>query len=319
MLNTLLTLPLDVLASRQQADKTSEETDETPPESDASSMSEEPNFKITLMQQQKQQQEPTEAQEFTMDAVWKELQHQSTVTTLRTLDDADGDIFYDSCSEAQQPANSNQSSFDDEEEKEEEGGCRVTVTVTASPRFRSSTNKLLYMEPTTSIAYSNRCDTQKHKTITTNNVVTSLSDLLALWKGLSPSLLLCSNPSIHYTVFDMAKSHLLQSRSSSSSSLSMMEAFLLGLFAKFCATMATYPLIRAKVMLMVTSRNSLLQTLLECYQRDGVANGWYKGCSMQLAHTVLKSALLMMVKEYIAKTTHRMLVPNQPKTATTPS
>jgi hypothetical protein len=98
---------------------------------------------------------------------------------------------------------------------------------------------------------------------------------------------------------------MLQSRSNN---LSMMEAFLLGLFAKFCATMATYPLIRAKVMLMVTSRNSMLMTLIENYKHGGLP-GWYKGCSVQLLHTVLKSALLMMVKERIAVTTHRLLVP----------
>jgi Mitochondrial carrier protein len=344
--NTLITLPLDVLASRQQADPSLGEeeenetfTEETQPESDASSMKDppEPNQNLTMALMQQQHPERHGQEERTMDQIWKELQHQSTVETLRTaLDDTDGDVFYDSCSEAQrQPLNSNQSTFDDEEEKEEQGSssCRVTVTVTASsvPRFRCSSNdKLLYMEPSTSscIGYNNTRDPRKKEStsIVTKKVLSSLSEFLALWKGLSPSLLLCSNPSIHYTVFDMAKSHLLQSRtknsSSSSLSLSMMEAFLLGLLAKFCATMATYPLIRAKVMLMVTSRKntSLLETLQECYQRDGFVNGWFKGCSLQLAHTVLKSALLMMVKEVIAKTTHRMLVsptPQRPPTSST--
>jgi len=89
----------------------------------------------------------------------------------------------------------------------------------------------------------------------------------------------------------------------------MMEAFVLGLFAKFCATITTYPLIRAKVMLMVTSRQSMVHTLVSIYQQDGICKGWYKGCSVQLLHTLLKSALLMMVKERIERTTRRLLVP----------
>ena len=54
----------------------------------------------------------------------------------------------------------------------------------------------------------------------------------SLWKGLAPALLLCTNPSINYTIFDMAKTKLMKVRKHSSSSLSMPEAFLVGLFAK---------------------------------------------------------------------------------------
>ena len=37
----------------------------------------------------------------------------------------------------------------------------------------------------------------------------AIMELSRLWKGLSPSLLLCSNPSIHFTIFDALKSNLL--------------------------------------------------------------------------------------------------------------
>jgi hypothetical protein len=127
-----------------------------------------------------------------------------------------------------------------------------------------------------------------------------------LWRGLTPALLLCSNPSINYTVFDVAKNQLLCRKSPPTKSLTMPEAFILGLFAKFVATVATYPLIRAKVILMVTSEKSLLGSLIQSYTKEGV-RGLYKGFDWQLLHTVLKNALMMMVREKITVSTHQLI------------
>ena len=139
--------------------------------------------------------------------------------------------------------------------------------------------------------------------------------------------------------------------------LSMAEAFLIGLLAKFAATIATYPLIRAKVMLMCNSkgtpapkeeksdgdrynfrrgdttlnfggrvydknpesgtekidcketrtRPNLWGVLCSIYKDEGVP-GLYRGCNLQLIHTLLKSALLMMVRERIIVTTRSMMI-----------
>ncbi|EEC50331.1 predicted protein [Phaeodactylum tricornutum CCAP 1055/1] len=131
---------------------------------------------------------------------------------------------------------------------------------------------------------------------------------LSLWKGLWPSLLLCSNPAIHFTVFDSAKTHLLNQQSHKSS-LSLVEAFILGLLAKLVATIATYPLIRAKIMLMVTNQSNLWPCLRDEYAQHGVG-GLYKGCRVQLLHTLLKTAFLMMARERINQSTSRMVLPN---------
>lgn len=136
----------------------------------------------------------------------------------------------------------------------------------------------------------------------------------SLWKGLTPALLLCSNPSINYTVFDIAKNQILSKRHRTTPSLSMPEAFVVGLFAKFVATIATYPLIRAKVILMVTSETSLLGSLIRSYNEGG-ARGLYKGCDWQLFHTVLKSALMMMVREKITVSVHELIVGNSNNTS----
>jgi len=194
----------------------------------------------------------------------------------------------------------------------------------------------------------------------------------SLWSGLFPSLLLCSNPSIHYTVFDTLKSSVLQRKADrrnrlgtaeGEDRLSMGEAFLIGIMAKFAATIVTYPLIRAKIMLMCNSKKSTGKTksvpddeketpcdsrltfrrgdtvlnfggrvcadgastrgdgnairdgesltlwgVLRTIYRDEGIPGLYRGCNLQLVHTVLKSALLMMVRERIAVTTRRLLL-----------
>ena len=136
-----------------------------------------------------------------------------------------------------------------------------------------------------------------------------ITEFLSLWKGLVPSLLLCSNPAIHYTVFDMTKAQLLKRRGKNN--LSMMDAFLLGMLAKFVATVTTYPLIRAKVILMVTSETDIVQSLQTEYRKHGLP-GLYRGCNIQLLHTLLKSALLMMIRERISRTTQRILVTETP-------
>lgn len=139
------------------------------------------------------------------------------------------------------------------------------------------------------------------------------SDLKSLWRGLIPSLLLCMNPSINHTIFDFLKSKLLINRGDthcekSQYSLSILEAFALGLVAKFAATIVTYPLIRVKMILMVQSLSprmpvnpftELWQCIRKEYSQDGI-KGLYRGCNLQLIHTLLKSALLMMMKERIS-------------------
>ncbi|KAL7522886.1 hypothetical protein ACHAWX_007620 [Stephanocyclus meneghinianus] len=196
-----------------------------------------------------------------------------------------------------------------------------------------------------------------------NNLQKSLNSISSLWNGLLPAVLLCSNPAIQYTLYDTIKSALLlrrlnrlqlsqhgnlphthQQNSTQLSSLSMRESFLSGMVSKFFATMATYPLIRAKVLLMVSPPDTLLSgnspahyipatspydgnatninsssdipppnkyprslpfLLLYIFRKDGF-RGIYQGCSLQLLHTVLKSALLMMVRERITSGTQRL-------------
>ncbi|GMP56572.1 hypothetical protein CsSME_00021002 [Camellia sinensis var. sinensis] len=74
--------------------------------------------------------------------------------------------------------------------------------------------------------------------------------------ALGISLLLTTNPSIQYTVFDQLKQRLQRGQlskklgtESSSDSLSAVSAFVLGAVSKCIATCLTYPAIRCKVMI----------------------------------------------------------------------
>ena len=52
---------------------------------------------------------------------------------------------------------------------------------------------------------------------------------------------------------------------------------------------------------------TLMGVLRDIYRNEGVF-GLYRGCNLQLIHTVLKSALLMMVRERISVITRRLLL-----------
>lgn len=139
------------------------------------------------------------------------------------------------------------------------------------------------------------------------------------WRGYVASLVLVSNPAINFTIFDMCKARLqrmimLKNGVLYVRALTMLQAFLLGIFAKSIATVCTYPLIRAKVIMQAQKKNkgsnemgnSLVQVLFNIGRVNGVG-GYFKGCYAQLFNTALKSALLLMTKEQITKYTMQIL------------
>lgn len=139
--------------------------------------------------------------------------------------------------------------------------------------------------------------------------------------GLGISLLLTANPSIQYTVFDQLKNKLLISRLAKNSdselsplALSASTAFLLGALSKSIATCLTYPAIRCKVVLQAAEREeenapqtkktpkTVSGVFFNIWKHEGIL-GYFKGLEAQILKTVLSSALLLMIKEKITKTT----------------
>ncbi|TYZ57165.1 hypothetical protein PybrP1_012294 [[Pythium] brassicae (nom. inval.)] len=169
--------------------------------------------------------------------------------------------------------------------------------------------------------------------------------VLSFWKGFVPSLVLVTNPSINFTIFDKLKLRVQTAKMAAAgasrlASLTALEAFVIAAIAKAIATLLTYPIIRAKVLMQAQKKhneaaaaaaetsgtqqqpphphphhhhhhhadmgNSMLQVLKRIGELEG-PGGYFKGCSAQLFNTVLKSALLVMTKEQITKYTMRVL------------
>ncbi|MBA0647584.1 hypothetical protein Goklo_015429 [Gossypium klotzschianum] len=156
----------------------------------------------------------------------------------------------------------------------------------------------------------------------------SESSLSEAFDALGISLLLTTNPSIQYTAFDQLKQRLLKrqlkektSTNSSPEALSAFSAFVLGAVAKCIATFVTYPAIRCKITIQAADLDDNNETeeaeskkqktvsgaLYTIWKREGLL-GFYKGIEAQILKTVLSSALLLMIKEKISKSTWVLLL-----------
>ncbi|CAJ2630306.1 peroxisomal adenine nucleotide carrier 1-like [Trifolium pratense] len=142
------------------------------------------------------------------------------------------------------------------------------------------------------------------------------------YDGLAISILLTTNPSIQYTAFDQLKHRLLKGKmskktdtKSSPDSLSAFSAFMLGAVSKCAATCLTYPAIRCKVTIQAAdsydnkgteaerkAQKTISGALYTIWKREGLL-GFFNGLQAQILKTVLSSALLLMVKEKITKST----------------
>ncbi len=337
MLNTCLTLPLDVISLQSQAVVLDIRDDD---EKDSiNKRNEHPNGQTNEHQsrqlvstdtlRQAVSLAPPTLAEQTMDDVWNSLEDPLLVVG-GSSDQAGSDGSNNNSNEVI-PSSINFERSEDQEEKKDD---RAPLGVSTSSPLRPK-KSLLTTSSTTSLHDASH---------SSNYMIRRLAQLGSLWKGLVPSLLLCSNPSIHYTVYDLLKTYLLvrQQRLGNSASsnsklithLTWAQSFKAGIMAKLTATLITYPLIRAKVLLIMKqstttattptapsltqnghddSSNSLMQCLTEQYQQHGLLAGWYRGCSIQILHTVLKSALVMMIREQIMELVHGWLRVQQPK------
>lgn len=151
-----------------------------------------------------------------------------------------------------------------------------------------------------------------------------LQGILDLYNGVTPALLLCLNPAIHFSVYDHLKLLVLNAspvkgpvvtyENLNSHPLTAAQAFLVGAIAKGIATIACYPLLRAKVSMMTSIGVSsaegvelspsdsdflkLFKTLYLIVQVQGFG-GLYRGIMVHFFHTTMRSALSMMLKEKI--------------------
>jgi len=126
----------------------------------------------------------------------------------------------------------------------------------------------------------------------------------ALWGGTASSLMLVSNPVIHFVVYDKVKMIFAKNSSSGGQSLTSGEIFLIGAIAKALATIITYPIQvaqsrqRAIKDKQSSTFASTFKILYDIFKKDG-AFGWFAGMNVKLVQTVLTAAFQFMCYEKI--------------------
>ncbi|CDM27111.1 hypothetical protein DTO013E5_4293 [Penicillium roqueforti] len=135
---------------------------------------------------------------------------------------------------------------------------------------------------------------------TGREVVESEDGWTGLWRGLKASLILVVNPAITYGAYQRLKEVIFPGKNN----LKPWEAFLLGAMSKALATIATQPLIVAKVGLQSRpppSRNgkpfkTFGEVMKHIVDNEGLFS-LFKGIGPQILKGLLVQGLLMMTKE----------------------
>ncbi|KAF2459542.1 mitochondrial carrier domain-containing protein [Lineolata rhizophorae] len=135
---------------------------------------------------------------------------------------------------------------------------------------------------------------------TGREVVNSEDGVSGLWRGLKASLVLVVNPAITYGAYQRLREILFSGKQN----LRPWEAFLLGSLSKMLATVATQPLIVAKVGLQSKPPparegkpfKTFGEVMLYIIEREGVL-GLFKGIGPQITKGLLVQGFLMMTKE----------------------
>lgn len=135
---------------------------------------------------------------------------------------------------------------------------------------------------------------------TGHDVINSEDGWTGLWRGLKASLVLVVNPSITYGAYQRLREVLFPNKQN----LSLGESFLLGALSKMLATIATQPLIVAKVGLQSKPPparqgkpfKSFVEVMEYIVQHEGLL-GLFKGIGPQITKGLLVQGILMMTKE----------------------
>lgn len=143
---------------------------------------------------------------------------------------------------------------------------------------------------------------QKGLIATAKEVIDGPDGITGLWRGLKASLVLVVNPAITYGAYERLKDTLFPGKTR----LKPAEAFLLGAMSKAMATIATQPLIVAKVCLQSKpppARNgkpfsSFVEVMKFIIEHEGVLS-LFKGIGPQLFKGFLVQGILMTTKERV--------------------
>ncbi|XP_061356713.1 peroxisomal nicotinamide adenine dinucleotide carrier-like [Gastrolobium bilobum] len=138
------------------------------------------------------------------------------------------------------------------------------------------------------------------------------------WKGVLPTLIMVSNPSIQFMLYETMLKKLKRKRAWSkkgSNGATASEIFLLGALAKLGATIVTYPLLVVKARLQARQDETgdkrrhykgTWDAIIKMMHYEGFY-GFYKGMGTKIVQSVLAAAVLFMMKEELVKGIHFLL------------
>jgi adenine nucleotide transporter 17 len=125
-----------------------------------------------------------------------------------------------------------------------------------------------------------------------------------LWKGLGPNLMLVSNPTIHFFVYERLRVMMQRISEKRGSTITSFEFFCLGAMAKATATLLTYPVQVAQSQLRNDRADKdgkkkftgTVDCLTKLYKMRGFS-AWFQGMYAKLWQTVLTAAFQFMTYE----------------------
>lgn len=116
-------------------------------------------------------------------------------------------------------------------------------------------------------------------------------------------MVLVSNPSITYFVFEKVKAFYM--RTQKKSSLTSLQVFLFSAFAKTIATMITYPFIFLRTRMIASDKDKtkkqpgLMDVFKQVMKTDGFC-GLYKGMQGQITKGFFNQGIMYMIKDVVA-------------------
>ncbi len=178
------------------------------------------------------------------------------------------------------------------------GALAGAVNVLSTTPFWVVNTRLKMKAEKDNIPYDNLIDGLKH--------IAQTEGIEKLWSGAIPSLLLISNPSIQFAVYEALKRYIVRVYGNKLPSLTY---FFIGAVSKAISTCITYPLQLVQTKLRhgdnefkknLPQNSGLLDIFYYILKTQGF-KGLYVGLEAKLYQTILTSALMFMFYEKIAR------------------
>ena len=139
----------------------------------------------------------------------------------------------------------------------------------------------------------------------------------ALWKGVGPSLILVSNPSIQFVAYERLRGPMQEMAEKRGSPLSNLEFFIMGFIAKAIATILTYPLQIAQSKMRANrnkedksgkgANSTTVGILLDLFEKEGL-KGLFKGMEAKLYQTCATAAFQFLMYERVKQMVTKLLL-----------